>query len=327
MSLNIALSVNDPPVWVLPDDQVARIRTTLAADRVTDARLADVRRDAIPDADVLLATSTSADEIARAPRLRWIHSSAVGVARLLPPAVVQSDILVTNSRGVHSDAIAEHAIALVLALRRQLHTSAQRQRDRVWAQVELSTVPIPPLSATTMVVVGLGTIGGRVASLAAGLGMRVIGVRKRTALVAPPGVTAVVPVERLADALREADAVVLAIPRTHDNRVLIGTTEFEMMKRTAVLVNVARGQLVDEAAMIAALTSGRLGGAGLDAFHQEPLPPDHPLWALPNVLMSPHTAAFTGDYWTPVVDLFLDNVERFRLGQPLLNLVDKDLGY
>lgn len=327
MSLHVVLSVNDPPVWVLPDHQVARIQAALPGDRVTDARHADARRGAVADADVLLATSTSADEIARAGRLQWIHSTAVGVARLLPPAVVQSDLVVTNSRGVHSEAIAEHAMALILALRRQLHTSAQRQRDRVWAQVELSTIPVAPLAASTLVVVGLGTIGARIAALASGLGMRVIGVRKRTSQPTPPGVTMVVPGEELTGALREADALVLAIPRTHDNRVLIGAPEFAAMKPTAVLVNIARGQLVDEAAMLEALASGRIAGAGLDAFHQEPLPAGHPLWALPNVLLSPHTAAFTGDYWTPVVDLFLDNVARFRTGQPLLNVVDKSLGY
>lgn len=327
MSLHVVLSVNDPPVWVLPDDQVARIQAALPGDRVTDARGADARRGAIADADVLLATSTTADEIARAARLRWIHSSAVGVARLLPPEVVQSGIVITNSRGVHSDAIAEHAIALLLALRRQLHTSVHRQHDRVWAQVELSTIPIPLLATTAVVVVGLGTIGARIAELASGLGMRVIGVRKRAALPAPPGVSRVLPVEQLPDVLPEADAVILAIPRTHDNRVLIGERELALMKPSALLVNIARGQLVDETALTSALTTGRIAGAGLDAFHQEPLPAAHPLWGQPNVLMSPHTAAFTGDYWSPVVDLFLENVERFRAGRPLRNVVDKMLGY
>jgi phosphoglycerate dehydrogenase-like enzyme len=327
LSLHIVLSVNDPPVWVLPDDQVTRIQSALAGDRVTDARRADVRRDAMADADVLLATSTTADEIARAARLKWIHSTAVGVARLLPPAVVESDLVVTNSRGVHSDAIAEHAIALVLALRRQLHTAAARQRDRVWAQVELSTIPIRPLANTTLLVVGLGTIGARIAALASGLEMRVIGVRKRAELPRPAGVDEVLPVEQFKDALPRADAVVLAIPRTHDNQVLLGQTELDLMKPTAILVNIARGQLIDEAALLGALASSRIAGAGLDAFHQEPLPASHPFWSLPNVLITPHTAAFANEYWAPVVDLFLENVRRFRRGAPLLNLVDKRRGY
>jgi phosphoglycerate dehydrogenase-like enzyme len=157
--------------------------------------------------------------------------------------------------------------------------------------------------------------------------MRVIGVRKRPELQVPPGVDVVLPVERLREGLADADAVVLAIPRTHDNRVLIGEDEFAVMKPTAILVNIARGQLVDEQALLAALTSNRILGAGLDAFHQEPLPRDHPLWSMPNVLISPHTAAFAYEYWAPVVDVFLDNVERFRRGVPLRNVVDKSLGY
>jgi phosphoglycerate dehydrogenase-like enzyme len=282
---------------------------------------------ALADADVFLATSITPDEFGIARQLKWIHSTAVGVARLLPPAVVESDVVVSNSRGVHSDAIAEHAIALVLAVRRRLHTASVRQGQRVWAQVELSAARTAPLAETTLLVVGLGTIGARIAALASGLGMRVIGVRKRPDLPVPPGVSVVLPGEQLREGLAEADAIVLAIPRTHDNRVLLGEPEFAMMKPTAILVNVARGQLVDEQVLLEALRTNRIEGAGLDAFHHEPLPPDHPLWTMPNVLISPHMAAFAYEYWAPVVDVFLDNVERFRRGAPLQNVVDKSLGY
>lgn len=325
--MNIVVSVNDPPVWVIPEREVERIRHALPSDVVIDARRPEVRARAVPDADVMLATSLTVDEFRAAPRLRWVHSTAVGVARLLPPPVVESSLVVSNSRGVHSATIAEHALALVLALRRSIHVAAARQSGREWAQTELSSVPVPPLVRTTMVVVGLGTIGGRVATMAAALGMRVIGIRKRLELPPPDGVVDVQPVERLRDVLPAADVVVLAIPRTHDNKVLLGEQEFASMKPSAILVNVARGQLVDEAAMIAALRDGRIRAAGLDAFHQEPLPPEAPLWQMANVLLTPHTAAFDGDYWTPVVDLFLDNVERFRRGAPLTNVVDKARGY
>jgi phosphoglycerate dehydrogenase-like enzyme len=140
-------------------------------------------------------------------------------------------------------------------------------------------------------------------------------------------VTAVLPPERLRGALAEADIVVLALPRTEETRAFIGQAELDAMKPTAILVNVARGRLVDEAALIRALETGRLAGAGLDAFQQEPLPPDSPLWRLPNVLMTPHTAAFAGDYWAPVVDLFLENVARFKKGEAIVNVVDKGQGY
>jgi phosphoglycerate dehydrogenase-like enzyme len=325
--MNVVISVNDPPAWVIPAGQVERIAAALPADQVVHAPDRDGRRRALAAADVALTTTISAEEFALAPRLRWIHSTAVGVARLLLPAVVASDVIVSNSRGVHSHAIAEHAIALVLALRRRLHVAAARQHERRWAQLELADARVAPLDETTLVVVGLGTIGTRVAALASGLGMRVVGVRKRLGVAAPPGVAEVLPVERLAEALPQADAIVLAIPRTHDNRVLLGASELALMRPTALVVNVARGQLVDETALVAALEAGRLGGAGLDAFQQEPLPAAHRLWALPNVLVTPHSASFAGDYWAPVVDLFLANVERFRRGEPLVNVVEKDRGY
>jgi len=163
--------------------------------------------------------------------------------------------------------------------------------------------------------------------LGAGLGMRVTGVRRRPSEPLPPGVELVVGPEQLREVLPTADAVVLAVPRTADTRTMIGAGELALMRRSALLVNVARGRLIDESALVAALEQGRIGGAGLDAFVREPLPDDDPLWRMPNVLVTPHTAAFGTDYWAPAVDLFLENVERFRRGEALLNVVDKASGY
>jgi phosphoglycerate dehydrogenase-like enzyme len=246
---------------------------------------------------------------------------------LLPAPVVASDVPVSMSRGVHSAAIAEHAVALVLALRRGLHTAAVRQRDREWSQLELAARPVPSLAATRLLVVGVGSIGSRIAAHAVALGMPVAAVRRRVELRAPEGVDPIYPPDRLGEALGEADVVVLATPFTGATGRLIDRDAIARMKPGAVLINVARGQLVDESALAEALASGRLGGAGLDAFAREPLAADSPLWSLPNVLITPHTASFTGDYWTPVVDLFLDNLGRLRRGEPLLNVVDKQVGY
>jgi phosphoglycerate dehydrogenase-like enzyme len=157
--------------------------------------------------------------------------------------------------------------------------------------------------------------------------MRVSAVRRRVDLPAPGGAETVHPPERLGEALGCADVVVLATPFTSATGRLIDRDAIRRMKPDALLINVARGQLVDEAALAEALAEGRLGGAGLDAFAREPLAADSPLWTLPNVLITPHTASFTGDYWTPVVDLFLDNLRRLRRGEPLRNLVDKQVGY
>ena len=325
--MRIVASVNDPPVWILPSSEVRRIASAIPDAEVIEALTPEDRARALPDADVFIGTRISDAEAASARRLRWIQSTAVGVAPILVPEIVNGPVVVTNVRGVHSQPIAEHAIALVLALRRQLHTARDRQTARDWAQVELQAARVPVLADSTLVVVGLGAIGSRVAALGAGLGMRVIGVRRQLAKPAPHGVTSVVGPDRLREVLVDADAVVLATPRTADTRAMIGQAELAVMKPSAVLVNVARGRLIDDDALVAALERGAIAGAGLDAFVREPLPEDHPLWRLPNVLITPHTAAFGDDYWRPAVDFFLENFERFTRGHTLINVVDKMQGY
>ena len=326
-SVRIAVAIHDLPVWSIPPAQVERLAAVLEDDLVVDARDPAARRAAFADAEVLFATRLSAEEFANAICLRWILSSAVGVGGLLPPALVESEVVVTNSRGVHSESIAEHALALILALRRHLHVAVRRQVAHEWAQAEMERPVTMPLANLRVLVIGLGSIGARFAQLAAALGMRVTGIRRRLSEPPPPGVDEVVGMDRLRDLLPLADVVVLTLPRTDDTRALIGSTELAAMKPSALLINVARGRLIDDGALVDALTSGHIAGAGLDAFAQEPLPPAHPLWNAPNLLITPHTAAFTGDYWTPVVDLFLANVARYKRGEPLANVVDKRQGY
>jgi phosphoglycerate dehydrogenase-like enzyme len=224
---------------------------------------------------------------------------------------------------VHSDSIAEHAIALALAVRRRIPVAAAAQAQRTWVQTELMAAEAPALGETCMLVLGLGSIGSRVAAHGAGLGMRVLGIRRRSDRPLPAGVAEAGTLDRLRDWLPGADVVVLALPQTDDTRALLGEAEFGLMRRTAVLVNVARGGLVDEKALERAVLNGTIAGAGLDAFVREPLAPESPLWRLPNVLITPHSASFRGDYWEPVMDLFRENLERFRRGQSLLNVVDK----
>ncbi len=327
MRLRIAAAVNDPPMWVLPTHEIDRIRRALPGADVVDARDAAIRRSELPRTDILIATSLTAQEADLAARLRWIQSTAVGVGPVLKPPIVKGPVVVTNARGVHAPLIAEHAIALALALRRSLHISAARQRAREWAQMEIEAIAAPATTDSTLLVVGLGAIGSRVAQMAAGLGFRVHAVRRRPDLGAPEAVARLSGPEGLQDELRRADVVVLASPTTADTREMIGATELAAMKKTAVLVNVARGRLVDEAALVAALERGQIAGAGLDAFAREPLPAENPLWGLPNVLISPHSAAFGRDYWGPAVDLFLDNFRRFVRGESLLNIVNKVHGY
>ena len=290
---------------------------------MVDARTPDERAQAFAWAEVLITTRITADEFALARQVRWIHTTAVGLGGLLPRALVESGVVVTNTRGVHSESIAEHAIALALAARRRIPIAAAAQAERVWVQTDLMTAQVPPLGETCMLVIGLGSIGSRIAAHASGLGMRVLGIRRRADRPPPPAVAEAAGPERLRDWLPRADVVVLAVPQTDDTRALLGDAEFRLMRRTAVLVNVARGGLVDEKAFERAILDGAIAGAGLDAFVREPLAPDSPLWRLPNVLITPHSASFRGDYWEPVMDLFRENLERFRKGQSLRNLVDK----
>lgn len=325
--MRVVVAVHDPPVWTMPAGHVARIAASLPGDEVVHARELDERRREFPTAEVIVTTRLSAEEFTLARRLRWIHTTAVGVGPLLSKEAVESAIPITNARGSHSEAIAEHAIALMLALRRSLHTAAARQAERRWAQLELQARRVSTLPDSHLLVVGLGSIGSRIASHASGLGMRVTGIRRRLDQPVPAGVSEVLPPERFREALGQADAVVLAVPRTRETRALMSDAEFDVMRPSAVLVNIARGKLIDDDALVRALQSGRIAGAGLDAFQEEPLPATHPFWGLPNVLITPHTAAFAGDYWPPVVDQFVENVRRYKKGEPLLNVVDKGAGY
>jgi phosphoglycerate dehydrogenase-like enzyme len=325
--MRIAIAVHDPPGWILPATEVDRLRASLPGDVVADARDPAARTAAFAEADVIVTTWLTDAEAERLGPARWVHSTAVGVDNIVRHGLGRRGIIVTNSRGVHAAPIAEHAIALVLALRRGLHIARDRQRERVWAQEELIAGAAGRLSEACLLVVGLGAIGALVAAHAKALGMRVIGVRRRVDLPAPPGVDEVLPASRLRDALPRADAVVLALPGTRDTRALIGRDELAAMKPSGVLVNVARGQLVDEPALAEALAGGRLAGAALDTLTVEPPPADSPFWRRANVLLTPHVASFETDYWPPVVDLFLDNLARLRRGEPLRNVVDQDAGY
>jgi phosphoglycerate dehydrogenase-like enzyme len=327
MSLRLVVHIHDLPVWSLPPAQVDRLRRALPDVDVIDVRNDADCRAAIPDADVLLATKLRVDTLTAANRLRWVHTSAVGVGGLPLAQLDARGIAVSNSRGVHAGTIAEHTMALILALRRQLPQAARRQTARQWAQQELSLARVPAASATQVLVVGLGAIGSRVARHAAALGMRVWGIRRHPEFEQPPGVDRVFAISELSSLLPATDVLVLAAPRTDETRVLMGAPELALMKPSALLINISRGGLVDEAALAVALQAGRLGGAGLDVVNREPLDARSPLWDLPAVLITPHTAAFTGDYWTPVMDVFLANLDRFRRGAALENLVDPALGY
>ena len=295
------------------------------------ARLGDVRTATAADlpgalrgAEVLLAwdfhTPALAGAWKSADRLRWVHTASAGVDNVLTPDVVASAVTVTNSRGVFDSAIAEYVLGLVLAFAKDLPGTWDRQNRRVWEHRDTERV-----AGTTAVVCGVGPIGRAIARLLRAAGMRVRGVG-RTARD-DPDFGAVAASGDLARLLPEADYVVLAAPLTEQTRGLIGATELAAMRPTARLINVGRGELVVEPELVDALRAGRLGGAALDVFDREPLPSSSPLWNLPRVLISPHMSADTVGWRERLAELFLDNLARWRVGEPLRNVVDKELGY
>jgi len=285
-------------------------------------------RRLLPEADVAFTPFIDRAAFHSAVRLKWVQVPAVGIDYLLFPELIESPVTLTCARGIRARAIAEHVMGVTLALARQLHLAVRYQAAHEWAQDLLdSGARIGTLGGRRMGIVGLGSIGGEVARLATAFGLRVSAVRRRTALPAPEGVDDVLPPERLPDLLGRSDVVVLAAPLTAGTCALIGAAELACVKPGALLVNVARGQLVDDAALVAALREGRLGGAALDVFAHEPLDPASPYWDLPNVIVTPHTSGALEDYWAPLVALFAENLRRFEAGRPLLHVVDKHAGY
>jgi phosphoglycerate dehydrogenase-like enzyme len=323
--MKVVTSVYLDPAWTFPPAQVERLRQQFPHHTFTDAPSREVRLRELADAEVAFLSHLKPDEFAVASRLRWIQSPAAGVAGLLFPEFVASDVLLTNARGIHGDAMAEHVIAVVIVLFRQLHLAIRRQASHQW--VKQTQVTFRLIRGRRMGIVGLGAIGTAVAERARAMGMDVVAVRRNPSAPAPPCVSAVYAASDLHRLLAESDAVVLTAPLTGETRGLIGERELRLMKRDAVLVNVSRGKLVREAELAAELARGTLAGAALDVLDHEPLDPASPLWDLPNVVITPHTSAFRDDYWTLAADLFADNLRRFDRGEALLNRVDKAAGY
>jgi phosphoglycerate dehydrogenase-like enzyme len=325
--VTILISIESPfEIWTIPPSYVERLRRRFPAHTFLHARTDDEVLAMCPEADVVFAGQITRQQLAAASRLRWVHSPAAGVGGMLFPEMVASPVVVTNSRGMSADTIAEHVLAVTLALFRRLPHAFRRQAAHEWAQDAIGAEGNRLIAGARVLVVGLGAIGGAVAHRLTLLGARVTGLRRR---VAGPthGEWTIAPASRLHDLLPAADVVVVAAPHTRETRGLIGRPELSLMSHDAILVNVSRGQLVDEPALVDALRSGAIGGAALDVFVEEPLPPDSPFWTLPNVLITPHTSGFRPDHWDAATGLFAENLERFDQGQPLVNVVDKQAGY
>jgi phosphoglycerate dehydrogenase-like enzyme len=314
--------------WKVPESQVARLRERFPELTFTHA-LSDAEAiAAMETTDVALASRLSPAMVQQAQRLRWVHSTAAAVGILPLSELSERGISVTNSRGIQAVTIAEHVMGGLLVLSRRFNLMIEAQRERRWIQNELTRDAWPwSLHGRRMTILGFGTIGQEVARRAHAFGMRVTGIRRRLDQPAPPFVDRVLGPDRLDEALRGCDVLVVSAPFINETDRMIRAEQIAMLNAGAIIINVARGKIIDEPALLEALQNGRLAGAVLDVFEREPLNADSPLWTLPNVVVSPHSSGVRPDHWDEVIDLFSENLRRFQRGEPLLNIVDCNAGY
>jgi phosphoglycerate dehydrogenase-like enzyme len=282
----------------------------------------------LPDTNIFVGYSLRAEQLVHARELKWIHSTAAGVAQLMYPELRQSGITVTNASGIFSVPMAEHAMGLILAMARNFPDSVRYQDQAKWSVQDLWDKPqhLTEINGSVLLIVGFGSIGRELARRANSFHMRVWGVT-RSGNGDSTDAEKILPVSRLNEALPYADYVVISAPETSETMHLIGREQILRMKRGARLINVARGSLLDEGALINALQYGALGGAALDVTGVEPLPPQSPLWRAPNLFITPHTSAISERLWPRETELFLKLLDEWFEGKPLSNRVDFSRGY
>lgn len=315
-------------LWTAPAWFSERLRKEFP--QLLVAHLPDYKNltEEIRDAEVFVGWSLRVEQVAAAKRLRWVHSTAAAVHQLLSPELLAGDVVLTNATQVHGPVVAEHALALILALAKRIPSAVKLQQRGVWGQAAMwEERPRPrEFAGATLGAIGLGSIGGELVRLARGIGMKVVAAREHPEK-GTGGADAVYGPEQLEQVLGQSNYVVLAAPLTEKSRGLMNAERLAQMKPEAFLINVSRGALVDEAALAAALEKHTIAGAALDVFATEPLPAESPLWRLENLLITPHTAAVTERLWERHYELFADNLRRYLAGQPLRGVVDKARGY
>jgi phosphoglycerate dehydrogenase-like enzyme len=323
-----------PPVAAA---RLAKIREAAGSMTVVQAEDEVQAVREVADADALFGYLTPS-LLRVAAKLRWAQAPTASMEKYLYPELAASPVIVTNMRGIFSDVIADHVFGFILCFAKNFHIYIRQQAQGVWHMLGREPNELPgyagpgevhpsdraalTLADCTLGVVGLGGIGAETARRGLAFGMRVLGVDP-VAANAPPGVTLWRP-DRLDDLLAASDFVVIAAPHTPETFKLMNRQRLRRMKRSAYLINVGRGVIVDLADLTAALQAGEIAGAGLDVFEIEPLPPDHPLWRMDNVILTPHTAAASPRVAERHLETLLDNIRRFVAGQPLRNVVDKN---
>jgi phosphoglycerate dehydrogenase-like enzyme len=308
--------------------------------QLTNAEFEDVPEDLRNRVEILYGWGQHFELAHRYPQLKWIQAHSAGINSVFDQPVWQSDVLITTANGIHSVSIAEHALAMMLALRWNLLTMFRFQNQARWAKNRWDLFSAPELRGSTLGIVGYGAIGRELARLAQALGMRVLaanrsGQRSRYRGYHEPGIgdlqavipEKIYPTEDLFELLPQCDYVVVLAPLTPETHHLFNAETFALMPNSAYFFNLARGGLVDEAALIEALRQEQIAGAGLDVFEEEPLPATSPLWALDNVIISPHVSGFSPKYDDRASDLFAENLRRYLAGEPMLNVVERERGY
>lgn len=281
---------------------------------------------AAPVASVLFNWSGSLEllreVVSMSPNLQWMHSRSVGLERTLFPELSENSVILTNGRGVFSASLGEFVLAAILYFAKDLRRMVRNQMAATWEQFDVEAI-----SGKTVGIVGYGDIGRAVAARVRPMGMKVLALKRHVVREPDPLIEQTYSPDRRIEMLARCDYVVVAAPFTQETRGMIAEPEFAAMKPSAVVINVGRGPVIQEGALISALSSGRIRGAGLDVFDQEPLPRDHPFYRMENILFSPHCADHTSDWLEQAMRLFIEQYERFLSAQPLLYVVDKKLGY
>lgn len=312
--------------WSIPPGLPAAVKSRWPEMRIVHLDNYDALPAELPDTDIFVGFNLLPKQLTLARKLKWIHVTSAGVAQLMRPDVKTSGVTITNSRGIHAIPMAEHTLGAMLALARKFQETVHYQDSKVWAQEPIWQSRPSELSGATLLIVGFGAIGIEIARRARAFGMRVQAVTRSgqgDATLAEE----IYPASQLLQALPQADYIVLAAPDTPESQRMIGALEFNTMKPSAYFVNIARGALVDESAMIDALERGVIAGAALDVAEKEPLPPESALWNLKNVFITPHTSAVSGMLWPRQTELLIENLERWFSGREMKNVVDFTRGY
>lgn len=290
------------------------------------ARNAEEAARPVPHAHAILLWSGSRNLLRAAllanPQMRWVHSKFAGVDAMLFPELIASPVLVSNGTGVFSQSLGEFALAMMLYFAKDFPRMLRNKAARRWEEFD-----IDELAGQTVGIVGYGDIGRAVARRAHPMGMKLLALKRHAPSAPDPLIDAFYKPADMHQMLAQCDHVVVSAPLTDETRHMISDAEFAAIKQNAVVINIGRGPVIDQAALVRALSSGKLRGAGLDVFEQEPIPEDDPIWNFENVFISPHTADHTRDWLDQAMKFFLRQYDRFRAGQPLENIIDKHLGY